>query len=97
MDLVTHTLLPDVHAHLPVFCEDVDSRGVVGAVGHVESLHLGQQVEEEAPYSLLALWKPTHTHTHTMCSSPQHYQSLPVGVSVTCINSMLMYYYIYEE
>lgn len=38
---------------LPVFHEHVDGGGVVGAVADVESLHLGDELHEEAPYPLL--------------------------------------------
>lgn len=38
--------------------EHIDCRRVVGAVASVQSLHLGHEVEEEAPHPLLALWKP---------------------------------------
>jgi len=38
---------------VPVLCENVDGRGVVGAVAHIQSLHVGHEVEEEASYPLL--------------------------------------------
>lgn len=38
--------------------EHIDCRRVVGAVASVQSLHLGHEVEEEAPHLLLALRKP---------------------------------------
>lgn len=38
--------------------EYIHCRRVVGAVTRVQRLHLGHEVEEEAPHPLLTLWKP---------------------------------------
>lgn len=53
--------------------EHIDCRRVVGAVTRVQSLHLGHQVEEEAPHSLLALWKPEEK---TRLNNVQHFRRL---------------------
>lgn len=38
--------------------EHIHCRRVVRAVTCVQGLHLGHEVEEEAPHPLLSLWKP---------------------------------------
>lgn len=52
---------------VPVLGEDADSRRVVGAIGHIDDLHLGNQAQEEAPDPLLALWESTDTNDTTDC------------------------------
>lgn len=58
-DTVTHLRNRQVQKNpsltVPVLNEYIDSRWVVGAVGHIEELHLGHQIEEEAPDPLLLL------------------------------------------
>lgn len=41
--------------------EDVDSKRMVGAVGHIENLYPGHQILVEAPNPLLALWESART------------------------------------
>lgn len=41
---------------IPMLCEHIDCRGVVGAVAVVKSPHLGHEVKEEASHPLLVLW-----------------------------------------
>ena len=47
--------------------EDVDCRGVVGAVARVQSLHLGHAVEEEAAHPLLVLRQPVKESVFKEC------------------------------
>lgn len=43
--------------------EDVDSGGVIGAVGHVHGLYLGHEAQEEASDPLLDLGESANTQT----------------------------------
>ena len=55
--------------------EQINCRGVVGAVTDIKSLHLWHEVEEEASHPLLALRKPedkkrSHTDKMLLCKLP---------------------------
>lgn len=45
--------------------EHIHSRGMVGTVTNIKSLHLRHQVQEEVADSLLAFWKPTKKKTQS--------------------------------
>lgn len=56
-----------------MLCEHINCRRVVRAVTRVQGLHLGHEVEEEAPHPLLALWKPEEK---TKWKDAQHFTCL---------------------
>lgn len=59
--VVYTTCTHSISVIVPVLGEYIDSSRMAGAVGHIEDLHLGHQIQEEPPYPLLALWESAHT------------------------------------
>lgn len=67
-----------------MLCEHINCRRVVRAVTRVQGLHLGHEVEEEAPHPLLALWKPEEK---TKWKDAQHFTCLCNDACSTFLSS----------